>query len=144
MLDAQKVRDERVAARLRQHAVARIDQDDGKVGRRCAGRHVARVLLVAGRIGDDELPLRRREVTVRDVDRDALFALGAEAVGQKSKIDMTAAAVCRSFGNAGKLVLVDALRIVKQASDERTFAVIDAAGCGKTQETQARSTPRAS
>ena len=41
-------------ARLRQHALARIDQDDGQIGGGGAGHHVARVLLMAGRVGDDE------------------------------------------------------------------------------------------
>jgi len=35
-------------------ALARIDKDHGKIGVGCAGRHIARILLVAGCIGDDE------------------------------------------------------------------------------------------
>ena len=58
-------------------AVARVDQQDRDVGRRRAGRHVARVLLVARRVGEDELAPRRGEVAVGDVDGDALLALGA-------------------------------------------------------------------
>ncbi len=46
-----------MAARLDQHALARVDQDDGEVGSRGAGDHVAGVLLVARGIGDDELAL---------------------------------------------------------------------------------------
>jgi hypothetical protein len=67
---------------------AGVDQDDGDVARRRAGRHVARVLLVPGRVGDDELAPRRREVAVGDVDRDALLALGLEAVGQQREVDL--------------------------------------------------------
>ena len=63
-------------ARLRADAVAGVDQEDRDVGRGRAGRHVARVLLVAGRVGEDELAPRGREVAVGDVDRDALLALG--------------------------------------------------------------------
>jgi hypothetical protein len=37
-----------VAARLRQHALARVDQDHRQIGGRGAGDHVARVLLVPG------------------------------------------------------------------------------------------------
>ena len=40
-----------------------------------------------GRVGDDEAPPRRREVAVGDVDRDALLALGAQAVGQQREVD---------------------------------------------------------
>ena len=90
MLDAQQRGDEGVAAGLFDHALARIDEDDGKVGGRGAGHHVARVLDVAGRIGDDELAPRRREVAVGHVDRDALFALGAQAVGEQREIDVPA------------------------------------------------------
>jgi hypothetical protein len=44
-----------VAPGLGQHALARVDQDHRQVGGRRAGDHVARVLLVARRVGDDEL-----------------------------------------------------------------------------------------
>jgi hypothetical protein len=45
---------------------------------------------VARRVGDDELALRRREIAVRDVDRDALLALGLEAVGQQREVELVA------------------------------------------------------
>ena len=60
-----------------------------------AGDHVARVLNVAGRVGDDELALRRREVAVRDVDGDALLALGAQAVGEQREVHLLLAAQAR-------------------------------------------------
>jgi hypothetical protein len=53
--DAEQRDEIAVAAGLRQHALARVDQDDREIGGRGAGRHVAGVLLVAGRVGDDEL-----------------------------------------------------------------------------------------
>ena len=87
MFDTEQVGDERMAAGLLQHAVARVDQNDGEIGGGSARRHVARVLLVAGRIGDDELALRRREIAVGDVDGDALLAFGAQAVGEQREID---------------------------------------------------------
>ena len=86
--DAQQIRNERMPARLGQHAVAGVDQDDGQVRRGCAGRHVARILLVARRVGDDEFAFRRGEISIRDVDGDALLAFGAQAVGQQRQIDM--------------------------------------------------------
>ena len=85
--DAEQLRDLRVPPRLRADAVARVDEEDGDVRRRRAGRHVARVLLVARRVGEDELPPRGREIAVRDVDRDALLALGLQAVGEQREID---------------------------------------------------------
>ena len=73
----------------------RVDQQDRDVGRRRAGRHVARVLLVAGRVGEDELAPRGREVAVGDVDRDALFALGPQTVGEQREVDRPGVAVLR-------------------------------------------------
>ena len=72
-----------VAARLGQDALARVDQHDGEIGRGGAGGHVAGVLFVARRVGDDELALGRGEVAVGYVDGDALFAFGAEAIGEE-------------------------------------------------------------
>ena len=40
---------------------------------------ITRVLLVSGRVGDDELAPLGREEPVGDVDRDALLALRLEA-----------------------------------------------------------------
>ena len=80
-------RDVRMPPRLRQQPFPRIHQHDGQLRSGRAGHHVARVLLVARRVGDDELALRRREVAIGDVDGDALFAFGAQAVRQQREID---------------------------------------------------------
>ena len=53
--DAQQRRDEAVPLGLSRDAVPGVDQDDREVTRGGAGCHVARVLLVPRRIGDDEL-----------------------------------------------------------------------------------------
>ncbi len=87
-LHADEVEDGGVAARLALDAVARVDQHDGDVGVRGAGRHVARVLLVAGAVDDDEAARRGVEVAPGDVDGDALLALGDEAVEQQAEIGM--------------------------------------------------------
>ena len=84
-LHADDVEDGRVAPRLPLHAVARVDQHDGDVGVRGARRHVARVLLVAGAVDDDEAARRGVEVAPGDVDGDALLALGDEAVEQQAE-----------------------------------------------------------
>jgi hypothetical protein len=54
-----------------------------EVCRRGPRDHVARVLRMTGRVGDDELAPRRVEVAVRHVDRDPLLALCAQAVGEQ-------------------------------------------------------------
>ena len=65
-----------VAACLRNDARAGVDQNDGQIGRRAAGDHVARVLFVSRGVGDDELAAIGGEVAVGDVDGDSLFAFG--------------------------------------------------------------------
>ncbi len=85
--NAQQRGDVAMPARLLQHAVARVDQDHGQIGSGGAGGHVARVLLVPRRIGDDEFAPRRGEIAIRDVDGDALLPLGPQAVRQQRKID---------------------------------------------------------
>ena len=90
--DAQQRGDVGVAPGLPADALARVDEHDRDVGRRGAGDHVARVLLVARRVGDDELAPRGLEVAVGDVDRDPLLALGAQAVGEQGEVDVAVAA----------------------------------------------------
>ncbi len=119
----------RVAAGLREYAAARVYQDDCEVRGGRAGDHVARVLFVAGRVGHDELALVRGEEAVGDVDRDALFALGGQAIDQQREIDVLAlrAHLLRVGFEGGELVLEDHLAVVEQAADQRGFAVIHAA-----------------
>src|SRR3712207_4968576 len=77
----------------------------------------------------------RREVAVDDVDRDALLALGAQAVGQQREVDRpVAVAALRGARDLVELVLEDRLRVVEQAADERRLAVVDRAGGREAQE----------
>ena len=72
---------------LRPHAISRVDEQDREVRRRGTRRHVPGVLFVPRRIREDELATGGGEIPVRDVDRDALFPLGAKAVGEQGEID---------------------------------------------------------
>ena len=90
LLDADEIADGGVAAGLAFNAVAGIDEQDGHVGVRGAGRHVAGILLVPGRIDDDEAAVRGLEIAPGDVDGDALLALGLKAVEQQAEIDLLA------------------------------------------------------
>jgi hypothetical protein len=94
----------------------------------------ARVLLVAGSIGNDELALWRREVSIRDVDGDALLAFRLQAVSQKREVDRSGRSVHRRLLHRCQLVFVNALRIVEQPPNQRRLTVIHTAGCGKPQE----------
>ena len=134
--DAQQRHDVAVPARLREQALARIDQHHGQVRGRCAGGHVARVLLVSRAVGDDELALLGAEETVGDIDGDALLALGREAIDQQREIDVPALrAVAPAVGfQRRELVVEQQLGVVQQAPDQRALAVVDAAAGDEAQQ----------
>jgi hypothetical protein len=134
--DAQKGNEVTVAARLGQHAFARIDHHNRRIGRRRAGHHVARVLLVPGGIGHDELAALGREEPVSDVNGDALFALRGEPVDQQCEVDVVAlrAPLARVRFHGGNGVLEQHLRVVEQPADERALAVVHAAAGDEPQQ----------
>ena len=125
LANAQQPRDARVAAGLGQHALARVDQHHGEIGVRRAGGHVARVLLMARRVGEDEAALLGREIEIGDVDRDALLALRLEPVGEQREILDSLA-----------LVLRDRSAIEQQPADQRGLAVVDRPAGEEAQEGQ--------
>jgi len=88
--NAQQRCDVGVTAGLFDDSQTGIHQHDGEVGGGGTGHHVAGVLHVAGGIGDDELATRGGEVAVGDVDGDALFAFGAQAIGEIGQVDLAA------------------------------------------------------
>ena len=123
-----------MALGLDAHAVARVDQQNRQVGGGRAGRHVAGVLLVARRVGQDELAPRGGEVPVGDVDGDALFAFGLQAVGEQREVDRPGDAVLRRLLDRRHLIFIDGARVVQQPPDERALPVVHAAGCTNPQE----------
>jgi len=104
---AQEFQNRAVAFGLRQEdgfAAGKIDarcvyQDNGGVGGRCARYHVAGVLFVSGRVGDDEFAFGCGEIAVGDIDGDALFAFGGKAVGEAGEVGRFAV-----FGGAVEFV----------------------------------------
>src|SRR5579884_4196271 len=90
MADSEQADDVCVPLRLRLDSAACIHEQDCEIGIRRAGRHVARVLLVAGSVGENELAFSRTEVAVSNVDGDALLALGAQTVGQQRQFKSAA------------------------------------------------------
>ena len=129
MANAEQRTDEGMPPGLHQHALARIDQDDGELRIGGAGRHVAGVLFMARRVRDHERASGRVEKPVGDVDGDALLALGLQPVDQKRKIDVVAGgAVLGAVAlQRLELILIDHLAVVQQAADQGRFAVIDRA-----------------
>ena len=133
--DAEQRQDAGVAPGLGQNAAAGIDQQHGEIAIRRAGRHVARVLHVAGRVGDDELAPRRGEVAIGDVDGDLLLAFGLQAVDQQRQVERRRLARAGALRRGAlHLILVDQLGIVEQSADQRALAVIDAAAGEKAQQ----------
>ena len=130
----QQPRDGGVAARLLGHPVADVDEDQRQVGGRAPCDHVARVLRVARAVGDQEAPPRGGEGAVGDVDRDALLALGAQAVGDQREVDVAVAAPPRRLLDVLELVGEQRLGVVQQPADQRRLAVVDGAGGREAQE----------
>ncbi len=129
MLDADQRDDRGVAACLRQQAFARVDQQDGEIGARSRCRHIARILLMAGRVGDDEGAPRRRDIAVGDVDRNALFALGLEPIDEKGEVDIVAvgAVAPRVAFEGREVIVVDEALFIEKPPDEGRFAIVDGA-----------------
>ena len=90
VLDAHQRDQISVPTGLRQHTLPSVDQQHGHVYRRGPGDHVAGVLLVAGRVGHDELAPWRGKKAVGHVDSNALLTLGGKAVDQQCKVDAIA------------------------------------------------------
>ena len=125
--DAQQVHQIGMPPRLGQHALARVDQDHRQIGGRGAGDHVAGVLFMARRVGDDEFPLVGGEKAIGHVDGDALLAFRCQTVHQQRKVDLSAlgADALAVVFQAGQLILEDHLAVIEQPPDQRRFAVID-------------------
>ena len=131
----QQLQQQAVAARLRQQLQAgvgpvqlgRVDQHHGGIGLRRGGDHVARVLLVARRVADDELARFGAEVAVGHVDGDALLALRLQPVRQLRQVRLAPARHPR------QVVLQHGFAVDQQATDERALAIIHAAAGDEAQ-----------
>ena len=90
-----------------------------------------------GAVGEDEGAVGRGEVAVGDVDRDALLALGAQAVGEQRQVGVPSrppAARPRPGLDGVELVGEHRLGVVQQPADEGGLAVVDRAGGGEAEE----------
>jgi hypothetical protein len=138
MADAGQGHDRRMAAGLGQEPLSSVDEEHREVGTRGARRHVARILLVAGRVRDDEGAPRGRHVAVGDIDRDPLLALGLEPIDQQGEVDIVAigSMTSRIALERGELVVVDEALLVEQPPDESRLSVVDRPTCEKPQGRQ--------
>ena len=117
-----------MSASLGEHPLSSIDKDDGNIGGRCAGDHVAGVLLVTGRVGNDELSRLSREEPVSDVDRDSLLALSRQTIEQQRKVEVTTLRtnLARVCFQRLEVVVEHQVRVVQQPADQRALSVVDA------------------
>jgi len=91
---------------------------------------------VARGVGDDVLARVGGEEAVRDVDGDALLALGGEAVEQEREVELVALGA-DTLGvdfERSELILEEELRRIEQPADERALAVVDAAARDEAQQ----------
>jgi hypothetical protein len=91
---------------------------------------------VSGRVGNDEVAPRGGEVAVGDIDRDSLFALGGQPVGQQREVEFAplGAGGLRVGLQRRQLIGVQGLGLVEQPPDQRALAVVDRAAEKKPQE----------
>ncbi len=136
-LDAHQIEDGGMAPGLDLDPGAGIDEQDRDIGVRGAGRHVARVLLVARGVDDDEAARRRVEVAPGDVDGDALLALGDQTVEQQAEIERSRRrALCLLEHQL--LVGVHGAGVDEHAADQGGLAVVDGAAGEHVQRLGAR------
>src|SRR4051812_4013579 len=88
---------------------------------------------MARSIGDDEFPPRRGEVAIGNINGDALFSLGSQAVRKQRKINWSCGAVDAALLHGRQLVLVNRLAVIEEPADQRGFSIIHAAGGGEAQ-----------
>ena len=134
--DAEQAHEIGVPAGLGEHPAAGVDQDHRGVGGRGAGDHVAGVLLVARGVGDDELALVGGKEPVGHIDRDALLALGGQAIHQQGEVDV-APLRADPLGvglQGGHLVVQDHLGIIEQSPDQGRLAVVHRAAGDEAQQ----------
>ncbi|MPN30564.1 hypothetical protein SDC9_178035 [bioreactor metagenome] len=85
-------------------------------------------------VGDDVLARAGREVAIGDVDGDALFALGLQAVGEQGQVDRAHAALLRGLLDGVQRVGENGLGVEQQAADQGALAVVDAAAGQEAQQ----------
>jgi len=74
---------------------------------------------MAGGISDNKGAARGGEIAIGDVDGDALFTFGLEAVGEEGEINIVVEiAFTGGAFDGGDMIFVDVLRIMQEAADE--------------------------
>ncbi len=124
VLDPQQRRDVQVALGLFHHAIAGIDEQDDDFRRGHACDRISGVLHVTWGIRKDETALVSGEIPVGDVNGNALFAFGAQAVDKQRKIQTIEAAFRRGRCHGFQLVRQHRLGVMQQTPHECGLAVV--------------------
>ena len=95
--DSHQGTDAGMAAGLYQHTLRCIHQNDGKVCKGCANRHVAGIFLMSRRIRYNKAAVVRGKIPVSDINGNALFPLCHQAIQQQGIVNLTAAAADLAF-----------------------------------------------
>ena len=134
MRDADQMGDDGVPPGLREHAFSGIYQNNREVGGRRRRDHVAGVLLMPRRVGDDVFARAGREIAICHVDGDALLALGLQTIGEQGQIHRFHATLLRCSGDGGEGVGEDGFGVEQESPNQGALAVIDAAAGEKAQQ----------
>src|SRR5438128_1385009 len=109
-----------MATRLRQQALAGIDEQHCCLSGRRSGDHIARELLMTRRVRDNKVAPRSSKIAVRHIDRDALLALSLETIQQQGKIEILSrrSMTQRISRQRRKMIRGNQTRVIQQASNE--------------------------
>ena len=123
---AEEMQEIAVAARLLAHAFGGVDHQQGGIGLRRPGDHVAQELGVPGRVDQHDVARGCPQPDLAGIDGDALIALGLQRIEQKRPFERHAAAGAHRLERI-ELALGKAVRFVQEAADQCGFAMIDMA-----------------
>jgi hypothetical protein len=123
---AQQMQEVAVAAGLIAYTLRGIDDQQGGIGLRGAGDHVAEELGVSGRVDQHDVARGSAQTDLAGIDGDALIALGLQRIEQKRPFERHAAAGTHRLERV-ELALGQAVRFVQETTDQGRLAVIDMA-----------------
>ena len=123
LFDAQQTQHISMAAALFLHALFAVDNQERRFSTCRAGNHILQKFLMARRINNHIVALSGRELNARGVNRDTLLLFFLEGIQQVGIFKGLARIVCDFFDLVNGS-LRQRIRIVKQAANDRGFAVV--------------------
>src|SRR5690606_6881242 len=123
-----------MAIRLLDQPFARVNEDERQVCRRGARHHVAGVLNMPRRVGDDELAFGSSEVAVGNIDRDALLPLRLQSISKHRQVNIVKAFPGTRSLYSLELIFKNRFAVIQQSPDQRTLSIIDTPRRPKAEE----------